>query len=170
MFWWNAAMLFLLHLSMAALAVRQDWGTEYTHTHTHTHTHTPLYRKVYQPWSKSKMHYLPSTSYCLSTMPKSYLLNAVIRNLWLPKQRKFSARRQKSMSNACLGECREIALHIWLFVIPWTVACQAPLSMGFFRQEYWRGLLFSSFRGSSQPRDRTHISYVSCTGRWVLYH
>ena len=25
-----------------------------------------------------------------------------------------------------------------------------------------------SSRGSSWPRDRTHISYVSCTGRWVL--
>jgi len=24
------------------------------------------------------------------------------------------------------------------FAIPWTVACQAPLSMEFFRQEYWR--------------------------------
>ena len=27
---------------------------------------------------------------------------------------------------------------------PWTVARQAPLSMGFSRQEYWRGLPFSS--------------------------
>ena len=27
---------------------------------------------------------------------------------------------------------------------PWTVACQAPLSMGFSRQEYWSGLPFSS--------------------------
>jgi len=27
-----------------------------------------------------------------------------------------------------------------LFVIPWTVARQAPLSMGFSRQEYWSGL------------------------------
>ena len=27
-----------------------------------------------------------------------------------------------------------------LFVTPWTVARQAPLSMGFFRQEYWNGL------------------------------
>ena len=26
----------------------------------------------------------------------------------------------------------------------WTVACQAPLSMGFSRQEYWSGLLFPS--------------------------
>ena len=27
-------------------------------------------------------------------------------------------------------------------VTPWTVASQAPLSMGFFRQEYWSGLPF----------------------------
>ena len=27
-----------------------------------------------------------------------------------------------------------------------------------------------SSRGSSWPRDRTHISYFSCIGRWVLYH
>ena len=30
--------------------------------------------------------------------------------------------------------------HIGLFVTPWTVAHQAPLSMGFSRQEYWSGL------------------------------
>ena len=30
------------------------------------------------------------------------------------------------------------------FVIPWVVACQAPLSMEFSRQEYWSGLPFSS--------------------------
>ena len=30
------------------------------------------------------------------------------------------------------------------FETPWTVACQAPLSMGFSRQEYWRGLPFPS--------------------------
>ena len=29
---------------------------------------------------------------------------------------------------------------VWLFVTPWTVAHQAPLSMEFSRQEYWNGL------------------------------
>ena len=29
-------------------------------------------------------------------------------------------------------------------VTPWTVACQAPLSMGFSRQEYWSGSPFPS--------------------------
>ena len=31
---------------------------------------------------------------------------------------------------------------VWLFVTPWTVACQAPLSKGFSRQEYWSALPF----------------------------
>ena len=30
--------------------------------------------------------------------------------------------------------------HVQLFVTPWTVAHQAPLSRGFSRQEYWSGL------------------------------
>ena len=34
--------------------------------------------------------------------------------------------------------------HVQSFAIPWTVAHQAPLSMGFSRQEYWRGLPFPS--------------------------
>ena len=32
--------------------------------------------------------------------------------------------------------------HVQLVPTPWTVACQAPLSMGFSRQEYWSGLPF----------------------------
>ena len=33
---------------------------------------------------------------------------------------------------------------VQLFVTPWTVSHQAPLSMGFSRQEYWSGLPFPS--------------------------
>ena len=33
---------------------------------------------------------------------------------------------------------------IWLFVTPWTVAHQAPLSMGLSRQVYWSGSPFPS--------------------------
>ena len=48
-----------------------------------------------------------------------------------------------------------------------TVSRQAPLSMGFSRQEYLSGLPMLSFRGSSQPRDRICISYVSCIGKRI---
>ena len=50
---------------------------------------------------------------------------------------------------------------VWLYVALWTVAFQAPLSMGFFRQEYW--LVMPSSRGSSWPRYGTHSSCGYCT-------
>ena len=34
--------------------------------------------------------------------------------------------------------------HFQIFSVPWTLACQAPLSVGFSRQEYWSGLPFAS--------------------------
>ena len=37
------------------------------------------------------------------------------------------------------------------FATPWTVACQAPLSMGFPRQEYWSVLPFPSPRELPEP-------------------
>ena len=35
---------------------------------------------------------------------------------------------------------RKSLSHVQLFVTPWPIACQAPLSMGFSRQEYYSGL------------------------------
>ena len=40
---------------------------------------------------------------------------------------------------------------VWLFATPWTAAHQAPLSMGFPRQEYWSGLPFSSLGDLPDP-------------------
>ena len=53
------------------------------------------------------------------------------------------------------------------FETPQTIAHQTPLSpqISQTRIPDWFAISFS--RGSSQPRDRTHIS---CIGRWVLYH
>ena len=41
--------------------------------------------------------------------------------------------------------------HVQIFVTPWTIAHQAPLSMGFSRQEYWNGLPFPSPADLSNP-------------------
>ena len=38
--------------------------------------------------------------------------------------------------------CSSCFSHVQFFVTPWTVAHQAPLSVGFSRQEYWSGLPF----------------------------
>ena len=49
-----------------------------------------------------------------------------------------------------------------LFVTPWTITHQAPLSMGFSREKYRSGLPVPSWRGSSWPRDRTRVSCTAC--------
>ena len=63
------------------------------------------------------------------------------------------------------------ACHVRLMATAWTVAHQAPLSMGWILQARILervAIVFS--RGSSQTRNQTHFSYVSCVGRWILYH
>ena len=56
----------------------------------------------------------------------------------------WAVERTKLMG--CLSQCwpsgcvLSLFSHVQLFATPWTVACQAPLSMGFSRQEYWSGL------------------------------
>ena len=40
---------------------------------------------------------------------------------------------------------------VQLFATPWTAACQAPLSTGFSRQEYWSGLLFPTLGDLPDP-------------------
>ena len=64
----------------------------------------------------------------------------------------FTALKVKSLSR------------VRLFATPWTVAHQAPLSMGFSRQKYWSGLPFPSPgdipNPGIEPRspDRTPVS------------
>ena len=46
-----------------------------------------------------------------------------------------------SFSNAWKWKVKvKLLSRVWLLVTPWTAAYQAPLSMGFSRQEYWSGL------------------------------
>ena len=49
--------------------------------------------------------------------------------------------------------------HVWFFATPWTVAGQAPLSLGLLRQEYWRYCCFLLL-GSTQPRDQIHLLHL----------
>ena len=41
--------------------------------------------------------------------------------------------------------------HVLLCVTPWTAACQAPLSMGFPRKEYWSGFPFPTLGDFPNP-------------------
>ena len=61
---------------------------------------------------------------------------------------------------ACMLSC------VQLFATPWIVAHQAPLSMGFPRQEYWSRLPFSTPGHLPDPGMEPS---VFCIGRQILY-
>ena len=58
---------------------------------------------------------------------------------------------------------------VWLFATPWTAAYQAPLSMGFSRQEYWSGLLFQYLQNTLCSREFPLSTLPECSGGTVLH-
>ena len=80
----------------------------------------------------------------------------------------FCLLENHTVISLCVCVC--VLSRIWLFLIPWTVTCQAPLSTNFSRQECWNGLPFPTpgdLPGVGSSRDQTG---VSCIGRWIFYH
>ena len=57
---------------------------------------------------------------------------------------KFYTSIVKKIPSVLNASCAQLLSHICLFATPWIIACQAPLSMEFSRQEYWSGLSFPS--------------------------
>ena len=55
----------------------------------------------------------------------------------------LSAVYKRSICLNCKVKVKSLS-HVQLFATPWTVAYQAPLSIGFSREEYWSGLSFPS--------------------------
>ena len=68
----------------------------------------------------------------------------------------------------CRHVC-QIASVVSNFATLWTVTHQAPLSMGFSRQEYWSGLSCPPPGDLPSPGIQP-TSLVSYIGRWILYH
>ena len=68
-----------------------------------------------------------------------------------------------------IGSAKSLQLCLTLLT-PWTIAHLGSSAHGvsYVRILEWGAISFS--RGSSQPRDQTHRSYVSCIGRRFLYH
>ena len=97
--------------------------------------------------------YLPFVAK-ITTHPSSFpfLLEKFLRALW----------KVISWTVLCL-----VAQHVWLCAAPWTVDCQAPLSMGIHQARILEWVAMPprlSFRESSQPRE----CLPHC--RWILYH
>ena len=62
--------------------------------------------------------------------------------------------------SACAVLCLATQL-CWLFATPWTIVCQAPLSMGVLQARILEWVVMPFSRGSSQPRNETKVSHIA---------
>ena len=117
------------------------------------YTNTSL--SLYEHWGQVKNNYLPAQWNVFVLKTYDYML--MKESIWI------------KTSNLCLKICFKTllccshqnkavyvcVLSCWVisgyFVTPWTVARQAPLFMGFPRQEYWSGLPFPSPQDLPDP-------------------
>ena len=79
---------------------------------------------------------------------------------------------EKEMMMCCFRDDALVAKLCPTLVTPWVVAHQAPLSMGFSRQEYWSGSPFASpgdlLDPGVEPRSSV-LQAVFLHWRWILY-
>ena len=117
------------------------------------------------PWTCSQ------ESECQEKQNLGYILNQTVGVLMVSLTSKGQLWKQPFSKNhyyyaTCLFVCCLVTQSCPTLMTLWTVAHQIPLSMGFPRQEYLSGLLVSSSRGSSKPRDWTHVSWILI---WTLF-
>ena len=109
----------------------------------------------------------------VSTKYAAQMKNCLVHSWWLNPRKAtpptMSLFSPYLLCSSCLGVLSHFS-HVRLFATPWTVARQAPLSMGFFRQEYWSGLPCPPPRDLPDPGIKSASLKVSCVGRPVLYH
>ena len=75
---------------------------------------------------------------------------------WRDEGREGERERESVWVSVCLLSCVQCS------VIPWTVAPQAPLSMGFSRQDYWSRLPFPTPGDLSGPGKENEV-----VAKWV---
>ena len=73
--------------------------------------------------------------------------------------------RNETLIHATVWLLGQSLSHVWFSVNPWTVAHQAPLSMGFSRQDCWSGLPCPP--PGDLPDPGSNLLLLHC--RWILY-
>ena len=105
----------------------------------------------YAKWNKTGRQILHGVTYVWKWGKKQTNIEIVSRKV---------VARSWDVGEIEIGVC--VLNRVQIFATPWTVAHQAPLSIGFPREECWSGLPFLS------PGNWIHVSCVSYIGKQIL--
>ena len=141
-----------LHSSQTYLRVRLihgNWSTSRKTTVRYRPLLLSAYRQLGHSMASPKSEFWPTSSFF------PYRYTSSCHTLFILQPNNFES----------LCECYSLSC-VQLFVPPWPVAHQIPLSMGFPRQEYWSGLPFLS--PGDLPNPGIEPSLLHC--EQILYH
>ena len=110
-------------------------------------SYSSTWRKENQVFKKIKCNWKPSGLSCCRQILYHLSHRRSPLGRWLSQPREAV-----SLPFLCWAQSLS---RVQLFAIPWTVACQAPLSMGLLQVSILEWVAMPSSRGSSQPRDWT---------------
>ena len=91
-------------------------------------------------WEISLQLFLTSTPFVFTASVKQFVFGDI--KIWSILHKCIPLLIKSYCINYGYIYCAQSLSRVWPFVTPWTVAHQAPLSMGFSRQEYQSGLPF----------------------------
>ena len=101
------------------------------------------------------VHLSTSTARCTNFIPAGKVWSPSFPHPHLTLSLIFSVgRRTHSVT------CAWLLSHVWCFATPWTIACQAPLSIEILQARILEWIAMPSSRGSSQLRDWTQVSPI----------
>ena len=113
-------------------------------------------------------HNLATTYGVGNSTPLQYpfLENSMGREAWRAMVRgvtESGSAERLSAQYKCMHMCwLSLFSRVWLYATPWTIDHQAPLSIGFSRQECWSGVSFPPPQDLPNPGIKIHVSWVSC--------
>ena len=96
-----------------------------------------------------------------SMFPMKLLVYIYAKCLFIARLCASNDGKQHGCVCVCVCVCKSRQLSPTL-CNPMTVACQAPLPMGILQARILEWIAIPSSRGSSPPRDQTHVSCGSC--------
>ena len=95
-----------------------------------------------------------------------------LRKGWI-RGRPSPPRTENQFPVSSIHHCMHVCMLscVWLFVTPWTTACQAHLPMGFPKQEYWNGFSLPSPGDLADPGIKpVSLNYFKINCQYVKYH
>ena len=131
----------------------------------------PFSRESSQPWDQTQISRMAGRFFTSWATREALRIPGLDPSL-AKERRIYRSPVMKSNRESVVNKSKTyyVLSRVWIFVTPWTDHTSLLLSVNFSGKNIGVGCHLAYSRGSSPPRHLAQVSWVSCTGREILYH